>query len=87
MLHAVYAGDAPSPERVLDAVQQAKRTLAAGGDFLEYVLPDRDLADGLLDVVGVVSLALGFWQATRRVLPMASKVRSGRRSKAMKPVG
>lgn len=44
VLHAVYAGDAPSPERVLDAVQQAKRTLAAGGDFLEYVLPDRDLA-------------------------------------------
>jgi hypothetical protein len=44
VLHAVFAGGAPSPERILDAVQQAKRTLAAGGDYLEYVLPDRDLA-------------------------------------------
>ena len=52
VLHAVFAGGAPSPDRILEAVQQAKRTLAAGHDFLEYVLPDR----GLDEVGGLANL-------------------------------
>ena len=59
VLHAVLADGLPSPARVLDAVQTTKRMLAAGGDFLEFVVPDRGL-----DEVGGLS-SLKEWITTR----------------------
>jgi len=59
VLHAVLADGLPSPARVLDAVQTTKRMLAAGGDFLEFVAPDRGL-----DEVGGLS-NLKEWITTR----------------------
>ncbi len=65
VLHAAFAGGVPSPERTLDTVQQAKRALAAGGDFLEYVLPDRDLAGigGLSELKAWITTRAGLFSA------------------------
>jgi hypothetical protein len=59
VLHAVFAGGALAQSDVAAEVQAAKRTLAAGGDFLEYVVPDRGL-----DGVGGLS-NLKEWITTR----------------------
>lgn len=71
VLHAVFAGGGLALADVLAAVQAAKRTLAAGNDFLEYVAPDRGLDD-----VGGLS-ALKEWITTRSDRFTARAVEAG----------
>jgi len=59
VLHTVFADGSLTQASVVAKVQAAKRGLAAGGDFLEYVVPDRGL-----DEIGGLS-NLKEWITTR----------------------
>jgi hypothetical protein len=71
VLHAVAAEASPSRAQLLEAVQQAKRSLAAGSAVLEYVVPDR----GLDEVGGLSNMKQ--WIDTRAGLFTPQAVAAG----------